>query len=314
MVEERAVVVSAPGKIIFSGEHSVVYGQPALLAAIDRRLFVKTEKTQRGIEITADEPVELAKHALEKTKEILGGEIKGGLKIKITSQIPVARGMGSSAALAVAMAGSLSRYWKKPWNKNLINQIAYEIEKKQHGNPSGGDNSIVCFGGFLRFQKENGCFKLKPLKFDFKLPEFVLLDSGRAKETTGEMVAGVRGKYQQQKTKMTRVLKTVGSLTEKMIACFQQRRFRRLPELIKENELRLEEMGVVGEKARSLIRKIEKLGGAAKICGAGGLKEGSGVVLGYHPDQKLIINFAKKQKIPYFLVKLGVQGARDEKS
>ena len=37
---------SAPGKIILVGEHSVVYGQPALVMAINKRAFVKVERTE----------------------------------------------------------------------------------------------------------------------------------------------------------------------------------------------------------------------------------------------------------------------------
>lgn len=314
MARERDIAVSAPGKIILSGEHSVVYGKSALLAAVNRRLFVEIREIKGGIKIIANEPEDLAQYAFQKTKKALDEKIKGGLKIKISSQIPVARGMGSSAALSVAMVGALFRYFKKPWNKNLINRIAYQIEKKQHGNPSGCDNSIACFGGFLWFQKRGGSFKIKPLKIDFKLPEFVLLDSGRARETTGEMVTLVNEKLKTQETKIKRILDLLGKVTEKTANCFKKASFALLPVLIRENERLLEELGVVGKKTEKIIRRIERLGGAAKICGAGGIKEGSGAILCYHQNPKVILDFAKKQKLTHFPVKLGVQGVRDEKN
>lgn len=314
MAKKRSVVVSAPGKIIISGEHGVVYGEPALLAAINRRLLVKINENKEGVKIVADEPEDLAWYAFQKIKEGLGEKINGGLRIKISSGVPVARGMGSSAALAVAMTGALFRYFKRPWDKNLINRIAYQIEKKQHGNPSGCDNSIACFGGFLWFQKKDEDFKIKPLKFDFKLPKFVLLDSGRAKETTGEIVAEVKGKIKNKKEKIERILNSLGKVTIKTVSCFKQANFALLPGLIRENERLLEELGVVGEKAKKIITKIEKLGGAAKICGAGGVKEGSGVILCYHQEPKVILGFAKRQKLTHFPVDLGVPGVQDEKS
>jgi mevalonate kinase len=183
----------------------------------------------------------------------------------------------------------------KPWDKTLINQTAYEVEKKQHGRPSGGDNSIVCFGGFLRFQKKEGGFIIKPIKIERQLPEFVLLDSGRAKETTGEMVGLVGEKYKRQKAKTAKILDSLGKVTEGFVASFKKREFIRLADIIKENERLLEELGVVGERTKNLIRRIEKRGGAAKICGAGGLKKGSGVMLCYHQDPRVILNFAKNQ-------------------
>lgn len=87
MIEK--VRVSAPGKIILSGEHAVVYGHPAILAAVDRRLSVEIEKAKSGLEIISREPIGLVKYALEKTKEVFGEKIKEGLRIKIDSQISV---------------------------------------------------------------------------------------------------------------------------------------------------------------------------------------------------------------------------------
>jgi mevalonate kinase len=89
-------------------------------------------------------------------------------------------------------------YFKKIWNPIRINELAYEIEKKQHGNPSGGDNTAVTMGGFIWFRKE-----LEFLKSIWQLPfkphpsvnHFFLINTGRPKETTGEMVAYVRSQF-----------------------------------------------------------------------------------------------------------------------
>jgi len=184
------VEVSAPGKIILSGEHAVVYGKPAILAAINRRLFVSFRQSSKNEIITSESPklAEFARDFVLKTF----GKAKEKLRIEISSEIPIGCGMGSSAALAVATTAGLFKYLNKPFNKEKINEIAYEIEKKQHGNPSGGDNTISTYGGFLWYRKETEFLKLfEKLKF-VRLPEFVLINTGRPMETTGEMVLGVR--------------------------------------------------------------------------------------------------------------------------
>ncbi len=111
-------------------------------------------------------------------------------------------------------------------------------------------------GGWLKFQQG----KWQVMKLLFKT--VILINSGKPKESTGEMVRLVaKGNYKQE-------FKMMGELVN---------RWR--PELIQENERLLEKIGVVGEKAKKIIRQIEAGGGQAKICGAGGVKAGSGVIL-----------------------------------
>ena len=82
--------------------------------------------------------------------------------------------------------------------------------------------------------------------------------------------------------------------------------------LIKENERLLEKIGAVGEKAQNMIRKIEASGGMAKVCGGGGVKAGSGMLLAVHPDKNRLMQLIKENKWPYLQVKLGAPGVRDE--
>jgi mevalonate kinase len=83
--------------------------------------------------------------------------------------------------------------------------------------------------------------------------------------------------------------------------------------LIRENELLLEKLGVVSVRTKALIRKIERMGGTAKISGAGGSKENSGMVLIYHKDQEKLLSFAKKNSLDLFSVKIGEEGVKIEK-
>ncbi|KKP58702.1 MAG: Mevalonate kinase [Candidatus Gottesmanbacteria bacterium GW2011_GWA1_34_13] len=81
----------------------------------------------------------------------------GHLSLDIYSDVPIGKGMGSSAALAAALIGALSQFYKKPWNISLINELAYKAEKFIHVNASGGDTSISCMGGLLWFKLFGAC-------------------------------------------------------------------------------------------------------------------------------------------------------------
>ena len=155
---QKQVKVSAPGKIILSGEHAVVYGYPAILAAIDRRLSVEVGKGKTPENFLDNK--KLLEFALSEINKNLGKRKNISYRIKIDSQIPIGCGMGSSAAFAVALSAAVLRYYDKPWNLEKINEIAYGIEKKQHNNPSGGDNTISAYGAFFYIAK-----KQRPLKF-----------------------------------------------------------------------------------------------------------------------------------------------------
>lgn len=268
----KKVKVSAPGKIILSGEHGVVYGYPAILTAVNRRLSVEVEIIKGGLEIVSREPPDLIKHALKKTEEVLKEKVGDGVRIKIDSQIPVGWGMGSSAALAVAFAGALFKFLGNPWNREEVNKIAYEIEKKQHSKPSGGDNTISTYGGFLWLRKETGKFKaFSHLAIKFS-PKVFLIDSGKPEETTGEMVAMVKEMYLAYPRKVQSLFREMEKVAREMLKALLEKRHSRLGELFTINEKLLEKLGVVSSRTQSLIRRVEKIGGRAKISGAGGKK------------------------------------------
>jgi mevalonate kinase len=269
------VVVSAPGKVILAGEHAVVYGYPAIVAAIDRRLTVTVKPGKSQNKYTG-----LVKFALEQILD--PGE---PVDLKIDSQIPLNSGLGSSAALATALVWAL----KPKAELEEKNRLVKIIEDFQHGKASGVDQTIVREGGFLRFQK--GEFE----RIELPIKAAILIDSGKPEESTGDMVKQVaRGNFEAE-------FKQIG----KLVDTWQ-------PGLIKENERLLEKIGVVGNKAKQIIRKIETIGGAAKICGAGGVKAGSGMLLAYHRDQAKLIQLIKQAGWPYFKAHLGASGVRYE--
>ncbi len=336
----KQITVSVPGKIHLMGEHTVVYGKPALLAAVDRRLRisvsqVKSEeieivliddtisKTVTPYEInkltnqvridwerflkTGDSSL-LRKHlnssfdlvmvALGEAYEALGAEIDSGLQIKISSDIPKGSGMGSSAAMAVAIVGAVFAYHGRGNDRETINNTALVIEKRQHGKPSGGDNSTVCYGGLVWYRKETDELKIiQQLPYSIQSPiqnGLYLVHTGTPRETTGEMVAQVAHYKETHKGEFETVLSEQERITRDLVEVIQTENISKVRALLQKGERNLEKIGVVSQKTIQFISSIEEIGGVAKVCGAGGYAANSGLVLVYCTKKGLLDKLAKR--------------------
>ena len=308
MGRSSIITFSAPGKVHLLGEHAVVYGKPALLAAVDLRVFVTISKGQ-------------STHPLQK---IIHPIIKKYLKIKnipayqvtFSSQLPQGCGLGSSASWSAALIAALLTFLKVKWDKNLVNQLTFEAEKVWHGHPSGADNSAVVFGGLVWFRKETEDLKLihqLPFSIPNKLSKnFVLINTGTPKETTKDMVNWVKSLYHQKPSLVDRFLQNQEQLTKELLAALQFKREKKIISIIKMAENNLENIGVVSKSAAEIIRNIEYSGGAAKICGGGGKTGPTGVLLCYHPKSSILAKIAKSHNLDYFKTALGVEGLRPE--
>lgn len=285
------ITVSAPGKVILSGEHAVVYGYPALLSAVNRRLTfsLPLQKT--------DYPKDIWE--LEKRVRDIG----------VKSGIPLGSGMGSSAAYAVAVAAM----WLKLQGistKKKINELAYNIEKKHHGNPSGADNTISTYGGYLWYRKETESLKtFQRLKVPTNTPSFYLINSGKPEETTKEMVDFIGERIKDR----SRVIKDIFLQIEKIVRHWAQSLEKDLPfnlikEMIRDNQRLLVQLGVVSPVAQHMVSEVEKIDGAAKITGAGGRLKGSGMLLVVHQDVEKLKLLVSTKRWDMLAITLGEKG------
>ncbi len=348
------ITVSVPGKIHLLGEHSAVYGKPAILATVDKycnislhprkdnKIVISSEQLSMSVTTTFSEVKKISQDAentwLEFSKtndtELLKSIIKNplsypcvvigetfihykksiqcGFDLVINSEIPMGAGLGSSAALAVSITAVVSSFLEEPFDKSVINNIAYSAEQKIHGYPSGGDNAAVCFGGFIWFRKEDPNFKIiQPLPFsipDSFAKNFILIDTGKPVETTGEMVAGVRKLYQENPNKIQRFLNDQEELTRQLLTSIRNAQTHEVKQIIKQGESNLESIDVVSLFAKKIIRDIENSGGAAKICGGGGKTKSVGIILAFHQDLNILQKIINLYKLPSYSVRLGVEG------
>lgn len=316
-MKNRSVTVSAPGKIHLLGEHSVVYGKPALLTAINKRLTVtlSPSKTNTGFTLEGQEKTIAAfQNVIEET-------IKDMYKLKtippytafVSSNIPLGYGLGSSAALSAAATAALLTFLDIPWDEKSVFNISYLGEKHFHGNPSGGDLATVIEGGLLYFRKEFEFLKsFSPLPFATTIENFLIIDSGKPTESTKEMVAKVGDLEKNFPKQIAEIFNKQEVLTKQLVLAFKESDEQNVMTILKQGEENLEKLGVVSKKSQGIIRSIEKLGGASKISGAGGYQNGSGMLLAYHSDPEVIYKFAKINNLNVEKIQIEKTGLRQE--
>lgn len=347
-MKERLILASAPGKLHLIGEHAVVYGKPAILASVGLRTYVEVKESEKVRYFDTTWPDVKYEWSLEEIRKITEKTLylwkickekndfselfrfikEDGFKnykasaiglimkeletfencsIEIRCEIPTGAGIGSSASRAVAITLAISKFLGRKLKLEEVNKIAYEIEKIVHGTPSGGDNSACCYGGLIWFRKIDSGFEIKSLndEVNYELENFFIVYTKPPEKTTGELVQHVRNLPEEYRNKR---IERIGDLSYEMLKALKARNFEKMEKIINEDQELLSELGVSCKEIDELCDKIRNIGGAAKLCGAGG----GGIVLCYHEDKNLLRDAIKELNYKPIEAKLGVEGARLE--
>lgn len=267
----------APGKLILMGEHAVVYGHPALAMAVDRGLTVHLE------ERTGPTRLDQAWIDDDRLQSALDAVLPAdGVGVKIESSLPIGRGMGSSGALAVALAKAELTRRGEPLIFDAIDSSAFAVERIFHGSPSGIDHTVSMRGGTLRYQRtEHG-----PTFETVTLPPLplVVIDSGHA-GSTAEMVAKVTA----NRPKNDPYLKQIGALLDATMPALKSGDWNAVGQAWHENHWLLRAIGVSTPALDHIVRVAEDSGATgAKLAGAGG----GGVVIALAPNPSSLLDAA----------------------
>ncbi|EKD54341.1 MAG: hypothetical protein ACD_60C00091G0006 [uncultured bacterium] len=301
--------VHAPGKLILSGEHAVVYGSPAIAMAVNRYVTATAASQllplvsfdlsdlayEHGLTFTAlnrlksrikqkyqrfmagdftirdvlQKPVELAQFAFTLVLETLNLKLTQGVRIRIQSDIPIGCGMGSSAATVLSIVHAMAHHLRLNVSSDIFFRLGLEAESMQHGYSSGLDVRISLHGGCMLIKEGQIYERSVP-----SLPMY-LVNTGTPKTTTGECVLHAAPYF-----KGSRLGDDFSAVTLAMDEALQLNNQQRVKETMRANHELLVDIGVVPHSVQQFIQDIEAMDGAAKICGAGAiLGDKAGVVL-----------------------------------
>lgn len=387
--------LSAPGKLILGGEHSVVFGKKALASAIDLRtrviakrrtqasdiefLQLRLVQLERSIRVSREEfnrlrtysasaanlsaadldqalaslrandeqdkLVDSCRLILIATQALEWSHING-LDIEISSKIPLAAGLGSSASFSVCLAAvfrfmaiysstsSETTTTTATTNNDFsfsdvdleaINSVAFGVERIFHGRPSGIDNSVACYGGYVVF--ERGVIVDKFVS-SLQLP-IVVVNSCVPKQTS-EQVAKVRQLHSRHARIVDALMDSIHAIVDEFVGLLKStlthdsacvmKSHTLIGDLITLNQGILHGLQVDNLELAKIVGIAAKHGFHAKITGSGGggccfvlLHEMQGCEDGRGKQSELMMSELAESKFVLFPTKLGCRGVSVEK-
>ncbi len=306
---------SAPGKVILFGEHAVVYGEPALSLAVDRRIKCKVSASSSETYVNGY-PINRKHHSyiLECVKKL---DTDKKFEIETNSDLPSGAGMGSSAAVTVSTIGCLREFLSKEVKEERIVKDAFEVEFKVQGNASPIDTSTSTHGNAIMISKEkaeNFLWKIEKDKNIWNIHhqdipdiDLVVGDTG-VHSRTGPLVEKVRRFYENSNF-AKEIIEDIGKIVKEATYLLKNEDLEGLGELMNKNHRLLSILGVTHPKLEKLIRGARKYSYGAKLTGAGG--GGSMIALTDEPE-KVAEEIEKKGGTPY-IIKSTKQGLITEK-
>ena len=269
---------SAPGKIILFGEHAVVYGQPALAVPVTQvQAEVRIDKIfSPGIRINApsiqlnekldtlapDHPLAAT---VRNTLDALEVDSLNSVAILIRSNIPVASGLGSGAAVSVAIIRALAKQLKKTLTDEQVSALAYETEKLYHGTPSGIDNTVVTYARPVYFIKGH------PIEIlQVKKPFTIVIGDTGVPASTKESVRDVRVQQHKRTERYETLFAAIGSIADTARQLIESGMPESLGPLMDENHALLRNMKVSSPELDNLVETARNAGAlGAKMSGGG---------------------------------------------
>jgi len=268
-------IASAPAKIILFGEHFVVHGTKAILAAIDKRVTVTTTFTENKtikinselgtIEVQISSSHEEVKNEFRPfvylaNKIINSAQNVSGLEITIDSDIPIGVGLGSSSACCVAAVASICGLFKELSSEEILG-MSIEAEKTIFPDTSGADCAVCTYGGMI----EHPSIEKIDNTFDLNL----LIANSMIPHNTKNSVEKVNKFKENDEERFSQLCDLETKLIDEVITAMKNNDTTTFGLKMSENQKYLEEIQVSNDTLRGMISSLKEISLGTKITGAG---------------------------------------------
>jgi len=287
-------IASAPGKIILFGEHAVVYGEPAIAAAVNKRATVSIKESENNYTTlkSYDLSFEARLDTEEKTYELVSGRpgiIRYILEslyrahdhtpidILLSMDFPIGSGLGSSAAVTVSTLAALYGYHGKKFDKKILAEDAHGVESEVQGVASPLDTLICTNGGLIYFGRDK-----KVSRFTNDLEGSFVIGFTSKKGSTSRLVKSVADLKSKNPEILDSIINTIGLIADEAKEGILNQDKAKIGELMNINQGLLDSIGVNTTELSRMVYRARKYGAwGSKITGAGG----GGSIIAYCPTR-----------------------------
>ncbi|WP_051221105.1 mevalonate kinase [Eremococcus coleocola] len=290
----------AHSKIILMGEHAVVYDYPAIAIPFTSvQVRVKVQANQIGRDFiqssiytgpltTVPKQMENIQALVNLTRDSFQFDRKA-LLIKIDSDIPAGRGMGSSAAVSVALVRAICDYFNYSISDYQLHLLVNQAEAIAHESTSGLDTLITASDKPVIYRKSQ-----KPFNFPLDLNAYLVLADSGMEGRTQQAVSRVLQLKLQQKEFVAELMESIGNFVEQAYTAIQDKNPAELGRLMTYNHYYLNQLGVSNERLDRIINASWMAGAlGAKLTGGG--MGGCVITLAENLNQAKAIAKAMKQ-------------------
>lgn len=271
----KKAIGTSHSKIILIGEHAVVYGKPAIalpfptlnvttiIEETGRPVLVQTAFYTGPLHKVPGRMKGIVACMKEAVREL--GEKLTGFSLKIHSNIPLGRGLGSSAAIAISIVRALFKYFDRDLTRETLMRLVQIAETYAHGNPSGIDMEAASSTNPIWFQKGKDTETVK-LGATFYL---IVADTGEVGDTRAA-VESIRQKYETAPVKTEASLHLLEKYTYKVRDALLNGDIPLVGSLLNLAQDELAKLGVSNQTIEHLVMEARKAGAyGAKLTGGG---------------------------------------------
>jgi hydroxymethylglutaryl-CoA reductase len=267
----------AAGKVILLGEHAAVYGRHVLALPLESAVTASIRECATETRVTfrdQEDGLSLVGHVPGGISELVElvlrqlGMQGRQFEIRVHSRLPRASGLGSSAAIAVALIRAFDKVYALGLANEAINSLAFECEQLAHGDPSGIDNTVATYGEAVLYCKGTA----QPARF-LELSEFppLVIAASGARSGTKEQVAAVRARHARMGAHYDSIFDQIDEISREGAAALVRRDYRELGMLMNLCHGLLNAIGVSTPELERMVDIARQNGASgAKLTGAGG--------------------------------------------